>query len=146
MRARLLAPIAAVLFGGAVAALLTRQLLRRRRNLRAANGFADQAPLEAILVYDDSVEVDTLAELADVTVHDSSELYAVPLAQQDVHLDDDRAQALGENMFEALEEEAIENGLAPEASLFLDEDDLDPPTDLRDRPIADFGAGGPRGL
>lgn len=131
MRARIVVPLVAVLFGGAVAALLTRQLLRRRRNLQAANGFAGQEPLEAILVYDESVDVDTLAELAD----DSGERDVVPLAQQDVHLDDDRAQALDANMFE------------PEGMLvFLDEADLDPPTDLRDHPIADFGAGGPRGL
>lgn len=132
---------------GAVAVLLTRQLLRRRRNLRAAS-LRTIEPVEAILVYDEGIDVDMLSEIGDITAHDSSELYPVPLARQDVHLDDDRAQALGENMFEALEEEAIENGLEPEASLFLDEndDDLDPPTDLRDRPVADFGSGGSRGL
>ncbi len=133
MRARILGPLAIVL-GGAVAVFLTRQLLRRRRNLRAAS-LRLLEPVEAILVHDEGIDLD------------ADELYTVPRAQQDVHLDDDRAQALGENMFEALEEEAIENGLEPEVSLFLDDgDDLDPPTDLRDRPVADFGSGGPRGL
>ncbi len=145
MRARILAPLA-LLLGGAVAVLLTRQLLRRRRNLRAAGLRSIGEPVEAILIYDDGIDVDMLAELGDISVHDSGELYNIPLAQQGVHLDADRAQALGENMFEALEEDAIENGLEPEASLFIDDDNLDLPTDLRDRPVADFGSGGPRGM
>lgn len=136
-------------------------------------------PIEAILVYDDSVDVDSLAEVtaaADATVlataeavspdpaivqtsafedeitgpHDAGDLYGVhtPKAQQTVHLDDDRAQALGENWVEALEEDAIEYGAEPEQTLvFLDEDDLEtPPTDTRDIPVADRGSAGPRGL
>lgn len=177
MRARILVPIAA-LVGGAVAVLLARQLLRRRRNRRAAGSLDGRAPIEAILVYDDSVDVDALAELtmiADAAVtaqavdaagdavvmtgfedapatgpHDAGALYGMhtPVAEQTVHADDDRAQAHGENWLEALGHDAVEYGAKPEAVLvFFDEDELDsPPSDHRDRPIADLGSGGPRGL
>ena len=65
--------------------------------------------------------------------------------------DDDRAFNEGQNWVEALEASAIENGPEPERELddiVDDEDILDPPhaSDTRDRPIADLGSGGRRGL
>ena len=173
MRARILAS-AAVVVGGALAALLTRQILRRRRNRLAAKSLDREEPIEAILVYDEAVDLDALAdetviaqaeaigtvatvtsieeleELADVRPRDAGELYGMhtPHAGETVHLDDDRAQAHGENWIEALQEDAVEYGPEPEAVLvFLDEADLDsPPSDNRDRPVADRGSAGPRGL
>ncbi len=179
MRARILAS-AAVVVGGALAALLTRQMLRRRRNRRAASSLDREAPIEAILVYDEAVDLDALGdltaladetviaqaeaagptatvtsieeldELANVHPRDAGDLYGVhtPQAVETVHPDDDRAQAHGENWVEALQEDAVEFGPEPESVLvFLDEADLDsPPTDNRDRPVADRGSAGPRGL
>lgn len=173
MRPRIIAT-AAVMLGGAVAALLTRQLLRRRRNQAAASSLDGEEPIEAILVYDDSVDIDDLADLtalADAAViaeaeavvepvmivtsveevtRDAGDLYGVytPQEPQTAHLDDDRAQAHGENWVEALQEDSIEYGPEPESVLvFLDEADLETqPTDTRDRPIADRGSAGPRGL
>ncbi len=171
MRARTIVSVA-VIAGGAIAALLTRQLLRRRRNREAANSLDGDEPIEAILVYDDSVDLDdlddltaradaaviaqaelvvdpmlvmtTVEEVTDPSVLDSGELYY----SQRAHLDDDRAQAHGENWIEALQEESVEYGPEPESVLvFLDEAEFDSaPTETRDRPIADRGSAGPRGL
>lgn len=155
------------MLGGAVAALLTRQLLRRRRNRRAAGSLDGEEPIEAILIYDDSIDIDDLADLsarADATVLAQAEAAAggepmvvvtsveeitEPLRRigQTGLSEDDRAQAHGESWIDALQEDAIENGPEAETVLvFLDEADLEPPSDKRDRPIADRGSAGPRGL
>jgi hypothetical protein len=72
-------------------------------------------------------------------------------SRRDEHPDDDRAFDEGQNWIEALETSAIENGAEPERSLddiIDDEDVLQPPhaSDRRDRPVADQGSGGRRGL
>jgi hypothetical protein len=74
-----------------------------------------------------------------------------PLALDREHLDDDRAFKEGQNWVEALETSAIEYGPEPERELddLVDgEDVLDPPgaSARRDRPVADNGSGGRRGL
>jgi hypothetical protein len=83
-------------------------------------------------------------------VRDSGDLYGVhtPPAVDRAIPDDDRAQADGENWLEALASRAGETGPEPERMIdIVDDADLDsPPTDHRDRPIADRGSGGPRGL
>ncbi len=80
----------------------------------------------------------------------SGELYGVysPNAANTELPDDDAAFESGQNWIEALETSAAENGPLPEEELdILDDDDLDSPrTDTRDRPIADLGAAGPRGM
>lgn len=84
---------------------------------------------------------------------DDGDLYGAhtPLAVDTDHPDNDEAFNEGQNWIEALETSAIENGAEPERSLddiIDDEDILRAPhkSDLRDRPIADFGSGGRRGL
>jgi hypothetical protein len=68
----------------------------------------------------------------------------------DLYPDDDRALDEGQNWIEALETSAIENGAEPERPLddIIDEEVLQPPhpSDRRDRPVADQGSGGRRGL
>jgi hypothetical protein len=96
--------------------------------------------------------VDPVIELAAET-RDAGDLYGAhtPVAADREHLDDDRAFDEGQNWVEALAASAIENG--PEAERTLDdivddEDVLSPPhpSDSRDRPVADHGSGGRRGL
>jgi hypothetical protein len=84
---------------------------------------------------------------------DAGELYGVhtPPALDRDHPDDDRAFDEGQNWVEALETSAIEYGPEPERTLddiVDDEDMLSPPhsSDVRDRPVADHGSGGRRGL
>ena len=86
------------------------------------------------------------------SLHDDGDLYGVhtPAASNPHHLDDDQAMESGENWVEALQADAIENGALPERELdaIVDEEDTDlppHPSDTRDRPVADRGAGGPRG-
>jgi hypothetical protein len=103
---------------------------------------------------DDSVI--TMADIENVGVapgRDAGELYGVhtPAAVDRTHLDDDRAFADGQNWLEALETSAIENGADPEHELddILDDRDVmrgPHASDTRDRPVADHGSGGRRGL
>ncbi|TMQ13347.1 MAG: hypothetical protein E6J90_28730 [Deltaproteobacteria bacterium] len=84
--------------------------------------------------------------------HDAGDLYGAhtPVAADRAHPDDDRAFDDGQNWLEALAASAAENGSEPEHEIEIvdDEDVLSPPhaSDTRDRPVADHGAGGPRGL
>lgn len=130
MRARALA-IGAGILGTVAAAVIARQLIRRRRLAAEAPKFDD--PIDAILVVED-----TLGEIYDYT-----EMAAglPPRAQPD-----DRAQAHGENWFEALHEQAVEYGPEPEEVLVFFEDvEPEAPAEARDTPPADRGSGGPRG-
>jgi hypothetical protein len=84
---------------------------------------------------------------------DAGDLYGVhtPPAVDRTHPDNDQAYVDGQNWLEALETSAIENGAEPERALddILDDEDVlrgPHPTDVRDRPVADFGSGGRRGL
>jgi hypothetical protein len=80
----------------------------------------------------------------------SGDLYGVhlPSAVDRNIPEDDVAFNEGENWLEALGASATENGPVPEQDLdIVDEDDIDEPsTDTRDRPIADLGSAGPRGM
>ncbi len=167
MRPRTIAT-AAAMTGGAVAALLTRQLLRRHRNRAAAKSFDGEEPIEAVLVYDGSFDIDDLDDLVDLTAREDAALIAQAEAvvemdpilivttveevtddgrdpDEPAHLDDDRAQAHSETWLEALQEYAIEYGPPPESVLVF-EADRDAVADARDRPVADRGSAGPRGL
>jgi hypothetical protein len=106
---------------------------------------------DAILVGDEDVlEEEVFDEVTIVRVRDGGDLYGahtIPSADRQ-HPDDDRAQETGETWLEALTEDATEGGPEAERSLdFTDVDDIDhPPSDTRDRPIADKGSAGNRGL
>jgi hypothetical protein len=116
----------------------------------------DLASLESEI---DEIEIDddlaiAMAEV-DRPVHlrDAGDLYGAhtPRATDLDHPDDDRAFDEGQNWVEALETSAVEYGPEPEHELDEIVDDLDVlrpphPTDSRDRPIADHGSGGRRGL
>jgi hypothetical protein len=171
MRARVLA-LAAGVVGSAAAIFITRQLKRRARDREAQKSFQEE-PVDAVLIVEEYFDTDALGDVdtmvalgeqpgvepglsqLDVaemygSAGDTGELYGVHTMRgvDTEHPDDDRAQAHGENWVEALQESAIENGPEPEAILvFLDEADLDtPPSDNRDRPVADRGSGGRGGL
>jgi hypothetical protein len=100
------------------------------------------------------VEVDDVVEIFDPgQPRDAGDLYGVhtPAALDRQHPDDDTAFNEGQNWVEALETSAIEYGPEPEQTLddvVDDEDILSPPhrSDKRDRPVADYGSGGRRGL
>jgi hypothetical protein len=96
---------------------------------------------------------DDVIELEPSMRRDAGDLYGAhtPRAADRDHPDDDGAFDEGQNWLEALEASAIENGPEPERELddiVDDEDVLDPPhaSATRDRPIADHGSGGRRGL
>lgn len=96
---------------------------------------------------------DEVIELDRPIRRDDGDLYGAhtPAAVDRAHPDDDRAFDEGQNWIEALETSAIENGAEPERSLddiIDDEEVLQPPhaSDRRDRPVADQGSGGRRGL
>ncbi|MBS1118918.1 MAG: hypothetical protein H6Q90_1146 [Deltaproteobacteria bacterium] len=80
----------------------------------------------------------------------SGDLYGVhlPTAVDRKIPDNDSSFDEGQNWLEALEASATEHGPEPEQELdIVDEDDLSTPsTDTRDRPIADLGSAGPRGM
>lgn len=117
---------------------------------------ADLAEIDGLQVIDErsDAELDAVIELiAPPRPRDAGELYGAhtPPALDREHPDDDRAFDDGQNWVEALETSAIENGPGPERALddvVDDEDILRPPhrSDVRDRPIADHGSGGRRGL
>jgi hypothetical protein len=124
----------------------------------------DLAGLESELDDDDLVvvtetqavvggDIDEVVELDRPVRHDDGDLYGAhtPAAVDRSHPDDDRAFDEGQNWIEALETSAVENGAEPERPLddiIDDEDVLQPPhaSDHRDRPVADLGSGGRRGL
>ncbi len=80
----------------------------------------------------------------------SGELYGIhtPTAVDRDLPDGDASYNQGENWLEALEASAAEHGLEPEQELdIVDDNELAThSTDTRDRPIADLGAAGPRGM
>lgn len=84
-------------------------------------------------------------------VHDTGNLYGVHTQRAvDRDLPEDSVSfERGENWIEALEATSIENGPEPEAELeAIDDEDVDAPphpSDTRDTPVADRGAGGPAG-
>jgi hypothetical protein len=84
---------------------------------------------------------------------DAGDLYGAhtPPAGDRDHPNDDQAAAEGQNWIEALSTSAIENGAGPEHELdsIVDDEDVNRPphaSSHRDRPIADYGSGGRRGL
>ena len=89
----------------------------------------------------------------DLIATDAGDLYGghTPIAVDRDHPDDDHAQADGSSWLEALETSAIENGAEPERPLddIVDDEELlrgPHPSIRRDTPVADYGAGGRRGL
>lgn len=107
----------------------------------------------------DEIEIDddlaiAMAEVdRPVQPRDAGDLYGAhtPRATDREHPDDDRAFDDGQNWVEALETSAVEYGPEPERELDDIVDDVDvlrPPhrSDSRDRPVADHGSGGRRGL
>ncbi|MGE0548146.1 MAG: hypothetical protein AB7O24_31400 [Kofleriaceae bacterium] len=109
-------------------------------------------PTMASASHGDGDEPPTLDEI-ERSLHDAGDLYGVhtPAASDPHHPDDDRAMDQGENWVEALQADAIEDGALPERELDSIVDDADTdlpphPSDTHDRPVADRGAGGPRGV
>ena len=99
------------------------------------------------------IDVDEVIELDRPVRRDGGDLYGAhtPAAVDRTHPDDDRAFDEGQSWTEALETSAIENGAEPGRPLdeIVDDDEiLQPPhaSDTRDRPVADLGSGGRRGL
>ena len=104
---------------------------------------------------DAALDLDTPSETTLDTVDaategDVGELYGVhtPPAVDRTLPDDRVAMDDGQNWIEALQESAVEYGAEPEHEIDpIDEMDKPPhPSDLRDRPIADRGSGGPSGV
>jgi hypothetical protein len=121
-----------------------------------AEAAQDLADLE-IEIDETEIDDDLAIAMAEVDppVHarDAGDLYGAhtPRAVDRKHPDDDRAFASGQNWVEALETSAIENGPEPEHELdeIVDDSDvLRPPhaSHTRDKPVADHGSGGRRGL
>lgn len=136
-----------------------------REDAEAAQDLAElESEVDEIASNDDAAIA--MTEIAEpVRPRDAGDLHGMhtPGASDRNHPDDDRAfaegqnlsqnlgQNLGQNWIEALETSAIENGAEPERELddIIDDDDvLRPPhaSDTRDRPVADHGSGGQRGL
>jgi hypothetical protein len=91
----------------------------------------------------------TQSDSTDVSVKDSGDLYGVHVAPASdrAQLDDDHAFNAGQNWVESLETHAAEGGPEPEHEVEISEDDEGTPSsDTKDRPIADRGSAGPRGL
>ena len=119
-----------------------------------AEAAQDLAMLESELD-ESALELDTPSQTTldanDIAVEgDVGELYGVHTPRAvDRSLPDDReAMNEGQNWLEALQESAVEYGADPEHDLDpLDEQDTAPhPSDMRDRPVADRGSGGPAGV
>jgi hypothetical protein len=89
-------------------------------------------------------------EMSNVSVKDGGDLYGVHIAPASdrAQLDDDEAFATGQNWIESLETRAAEGGPEPEHEVdIVDDNDLtSPSSDAKDRPVADRGSAGPRGL
>jgi hypothetical protein len=105
----------------------------------------------------ESLDVDQLAygedatpgDSTEVSVKDGGDLYGVHVAPASdrAQLDDDHAFDQGQNWIESLETHAAEGGPEPEHELdIVDENDGTPSSDTKDRPVADRGSAGPRGL
>jgi len=89
------------------------------------------------------------SDTTDSSIKDSGDLYGVHVvpASDRAQLDDDHAFEEGQNWIEALETRAAEGGPEPEHELeIVDDNDGTPSSDTKDRPIADRGSAGPRGL
>jgi hypothetical protein len=86
----------------------------------------------------------------EVAIKDSGDLYGIHIAPASdrAQQDDDAAFDAGQNWIEALETRAAEGGPEPEREIEIvdDEDVTSPSSDMKDRPIADRGSAGPRGL
>jgi hypothetical protein len=86
----------------------------------------------------------------EVEIKDGGDLYGIHIvpASDRAQQDDDEAFELGQNWVESLETRAAEGGPEPEREIEIvdDEDVIAPSSDSKDRPIADRGAGGRRGL
>ncbi|MDX2090340.1 MAG: hypothetical protein SFX73_20955 [Kofleriaceae bacterium] len=100
-------------------------------------------------VLDRTLNLDDIEQRA----HDVGDLYGshTPRATDREHPDADAAFAEGQNWLEALETDAAEGGPVPEEGIedvVDDEDVYNPPhaSDMRDRPVADRGSGGPGGI
>jgi hypothetical protein len=90
------------------------------------------------------------AAVPDVSIKDGGDLYGVWIAPASdrAQVDDDEAFKSGQNWVESLETRAAEGGPEPEHEVdIVDDNDLtSPSSDSKDRPIADRGSAGPRGL
>lgn len=99
----------------------------------------------------DDVAPDSELEEIEALVHDTGNLYGIHTQRAgDRQPPTDQVSGeRGESWTEALEATSIENGPEPEAELeAIDDEDVDAPphpTDTRDIPVADRGAGGPAG-
>lgn len=84
----------------------------------------------------------------DFSVTDGGNLYGVRVAPASdrAQLDDDHALDEGQNWIESLETRAVEGGPEPEHEIEIVDDDDGRSSDTKDRPVADFGSAGPRGL
>jgi hypothetical protein len=100
------------------------------------------------LAYGEDAETPTA--VSDVSIKDGGDLYGVHIvrASDPAQLDDDDAFATGQNWVESLETRAAEGGPEPEHEVdIVDDNDLtSPSSDAKDRPVADRGSAGPRGL
>jgi hypothetical protein len=90
----------------------------------------------------------TTLDAREAAEHDTGELYGVHTGRAVDNAMPDDSYEDGQNWIEALETSAIEYGAEPEEEVApLDEVDKPPhPSDLRDRPVADRGSGGPSGV
>ncbi len=145
---RFLAKIALAGLGIVVARVVAKQLRAPRRAGAAEHALDDlaadletAADLDAIPTDDDQIAVE---------MHDLGAMYGeetTPLLGRR-HADDDQAMELGENWLEALSTNAVENSGDADYILEIIEDDGPAlrGSESRDIPVADYGAGGPRGL
>jgi hypothetical protein len=136
---------------GGAAYLLYQQLKPGQPRSRKNPLTEDEEVAYDLFTLDEDIAVDVRDANAAYDATDSGELYGmhVPRAQDTALVDDDRAFEEGQNWLEAMETSAAEGGPVPEAELNIidDQDDASTAATLRsDRPIADFGSGGPRGL
>jgi hypothetical protein len=136
---------------GGAAYLLYQELKPGQPRARKPPLTEDEEVAYDLFTLEDELAIDIREANAAYDATDSGELYGmhVPRAQDNVLPDDDRAFADGQNWLEAMETNAAEGGPMPEAELNIidDQDDASTAATLRnDRPIADFGSGGRRGL
>lgn len=115
------------------------------RDLAMLESDREQAALEL-----DTPSQTTLDAVDGAAEGDLGDLYGVhtPPAVDRTLPDDRAAMDQGQTWLEAMQESAVEYGAEPEHEIDLvDEQDKPPhPSDLRDRPVADRGSGGPGGV
>jgi hypothetical protein len=101
----------------------------------------DEPPPESTTKITDAAPV-----IDGVSVNAGDDVYDVRTGDL-ARIDDDDTLPTGENWIEMLEVYAVEAGLSPEQELVIEDDELveDDLRDTAERPIADFGVGGPRG-